>query len=651
MPKIYTKNTWVDEELDGNPLYDIKQADDTPIHEDVKIGLVSDVVTAGTAVNASRMNNLENGVDGLDNLIALYLTDKEVTVLNSDITLANSDSVQQYLDPGGESRFVTLPSTVGHPFLIVNASDETSGTESLSIKDAEGNAIDTVEPGQVKLFIGNATSDGWIVYGSAGALAELSDVDVTGVQDGDALIYDSYTEMWIPGESAGALADLSDVDVSTAEDGNALVYDEDSSKWIPGTSGGASLQTEFTNRSGSDISAGDIVIIEPDYDKSIKVTDVQSDLRVVGVANEDIANEACGDINTLSGTIVTINCTSGAVNRGEYLVTSTTAGKAQSDGYFRRPAAFAVALTEKSAGSAGTVDAMLIQDIKQTLGGGFGWAMGGYNNSTESTNTQKLTISAGTWATVAGAALPAARQAQGGLGATTVGAYSIGGYAGSAKAEAYKVTYATETCGAVATANLAAGRYQLSNGANATDKGWIAGGSAPAKTTDKITYATDTRSAGADLSSARTNQRGVSDGATIYLAGGTAVTCDKIVVSTEAISANPDGNLGTYYNGYITNSFPATAGYWAVKNGANDYARKLPFATGVSANSNKLDSNQYFSHGISNGVSLGFASGDYTSPCVKSSLFVLATETWANDVASTLEVGKHYGAWASYGTY
>ena len=61
----YTKTTWVDEILAGTELFNIKQSDDTPIESDVKIELATAITTAGTAIDAAKMNNIESGIEAL----------------------------------------------------------------------------------------------------------------------------------------------------------------------------------------------------------------------------------------------------------------------------------------------------------------------------------------------------------------------------------------------------------------------------------------------------------------------------------------------------------------------------------------------------------------------------------------------------------
>jgi hypothetical protein len=69
MTKIYSKNVWVDEILAGDELYDILDDEDNPIHEDVQIQLTTDVAQAGSAVDADKMNNIEDGLDAIDTLV------------------------------------------------------------------------------------------------------------------------------------------------------------------------------------------------------------------------------------------------------------------------------------------------------------------------------------------------------------------------------------------------------------------------------------------------------------------------------------------------------------------------------------------------------------------------------------------------------
>lgn len=513
-------------------------------------------------------------------------------VATGDIYLVDTDPPQLFIDPNGASRNVYLPSPTinNHGYIIVNTADNDAELLIVFSGDLELKSVQAF--GGIGWFLSNGSY--WVHAGGGGDSGE-----------------------------AGTTYQL------------------------------------FTNRSGVAINARDVVIVEPSHDKSINLTDIANDLRVIGVANSDIGVGEEGRVDTVSGIIVEVNCDTGAVNRGEYLVASATSGKAKSCSYFRTPSSFAVALTSKSAGAVGVVEAMLIQDIKQTIGAGFGWAMGGYDGSVI-TNAQRLTFPTETWASVAGAALLAGRFYPGGVGDTAVRGFTIGGSSTTASSggqvTAFKTDFGSEVTSGQATANLAVARTYLSWGCNATLKGYVCGGTDTGgtvkNTVDIITYATMTRSAGYSLTSARASQRGQADGSYIYVSGDTAVTCDKITVSTDAVSAHPDGNLGDFAQGYHSLSFPSTAGYMAYKQDATSYSRKLLFSTGVASDlGSTLAQNQKSGVGNSNGVNVGYISGDSAAPRSQSSKFVLSTETYSNNPASALEVGKSVAAAFNNGAY
>jgi hypothetical protein len=93
MPKLYTPNTWVDEVLSGAERYDIETNGGTPIETNVQINLATSVAVAGSPVNAARMNNIENGIDDLDDaLVAGNATNEHALTTKS--TPANSDEIK-----------------------------------------------------------------------------------------------------------------------------------------------------------------------------------------------------------------------------------------------------------------------------------------------------------------------------------------------------------------------------------------------------------------------------------------------------------------------------------------------------------------------------------------------------------------------------
>jgi hypothetical protein len=98
MAKIYSKNTWVDEVLAGSERYDILADAGAPIASTVQINLSTAVAVAGSAVDADKMNNIEDGIDALDTLV-------------SDGILTSAQRTD--LTDGGETTLHTHPGAAG----------------------------------------------------------------------------------------------------------------------------------------------------------------------------------------------------------------------------------------------------------------------------------------------------------------------------------------------------------------------------------------------------------------------------------------------------------------------------------------------------------------------------------------------------------
>jgi|GEM_PF-4102603 len=117
------------------------------------------------------------------------------------------------------------------------------------------------------------------------------------------------------------------------------------------------VEPDLTNRSGGAVEEGDVVIADPNNDNSFKTTTTASDEGVIGVVRESLANLETGRIAMAGIVVVKVQ---GNVTRGNFLVTSTTAGRAADGGTLRASATFARALTSYSGGGAGTVYALLL---------------------------------------------------------------------------------------------------------------------------------------------------------------------------------------------------------------------------------------------------------------------------------------------------
>lgn len=71
--------------------------------------------------------------------------------------------------------------------------------------------------------------------GGASSLADLDDVSLTNIQDGETLVYDASSQKFINAEGTGgasSLEDLDDVEITTPTNGQTLVYDSTEQKFI-----------------------------------------------------------------------------------------------------------------------------------------------------------------------------------------------------------------------------------------------------------------------------------------------------------------------------------------------------------------------------------------------------------------------------------
>jgi hypothetical protein len=370
----------------------------------------------------------------------------------------------------------------------------------------------------------------------------------------------------------------------------------------------------------------------------------------MGVVKSEITNNSTGPVFTGGGQVVTVNCDSAAVAIGQFLITSTTAGRATAGSYYREPGVFAIALTSKAGGSTGTVSAMLVDNFRQAIIGTSGWQMGGSASlgGAAVTTSQKFTMATEVWAAVAGAALPAARNFNGGMSYGTIAAYAMFGTSGTnatnSTTSRYKVDYATET-----SSTLTAGAYVNSyhrSGINFSTKGWNAGGKNefgnPINNTYKTAFTTDTGSAGNVLTIVREDQGGLSDGTYAYIGGDRELTTDRLTESTEVIAVQASAALGNFAAGYCFVSFAASAGYRGYNNGAGTvYSRKLTFATATDAGNASTPSGDIrYGPAVTDGVALGYMSGLAAANKLASSTGIYST---FSNYPGTLQ-----GATASY---
>lgn len=90
---------------------------------------------------------------------------------------------------------------------------------------------DDIQEGDTNLYFTDARAIAAV--GENVALNALSDVNTSGVVDGDALVFDNSTTSWIPGSVAiDAINDIADVNITAPADGEFLAYDNSTSSWV-----------------------------------------------------------------------------------------------------------------------------------------------------------------------------------------------------------------------------------------------------------------------------------------------------------------------------------------------------------------------------------------------------------------------------------
>lgn len=122
------------------------------------------------------------------------------------------------------------------------------------------------------------------------------------------------------------------------------------------TGGGGSGSATMTNKSGSNLSTGAVVKQNTSYDSAFTTTTTVDDL-IIGVLGSAIDNDATGPVY-VGGTLCSV-LVQGNVARGDYLRSSSTAGRAESAGVKRPSHCIGVATSEYTGGGSGAVYAIL----------------------------------------------------------------------------------------------------------------------------------------------------------------------------------------------------------------------------------------------------------------------------------------------------
>lgn len=161
-----------------------------------------------TAINAARLNNIEDGVDTLDDRIVALSTDKSEVEWNQ-ILIAGRKIAE--IEINGIKKDVLAPEGGGGGGSTVTITPTIStGTKIADyVIDGYGGSLYAPNGG-----------------GGASALDDLTDVDLTTPSNGQVLKYDSANSKWInaneSGGGASSLNDLNDVTITSATQGQVL---------------------------------------------------------------------------------------------------------------------------------------------------------------------------------------------------------------------------------------------------------------------------------------------------------------------------------------------------------------------------------------------------------------------------------------------
>ena len=237
-----------------------------------------------TAINAMRLNHLEDGVDELDDRIVELSTDKsevqwnqvlfagqkiaeiEINGIKQDVYCSQNEGDAAAQEAALKSEGYAIGKQNGSdvsplsPYYHNNSkyySQQASGSATSSENDAlvsEGYATGKQNgqdvPESSPYYHNNAKY--YSELSDPTAFANMSDVNFDNLQNGQVPVYNSTSGKWensSGGGGASALNDLTDVTITSASNGQVLKYDSANSKWINSADNGAVIDDSTTSAS------------------------------------------------------------------------------------------------------------------------------------------------------------------------------------------------------------------------------------------------------------------------------------------------------------------------------------------------------------------------------------------------------------------
>lgn len=128
-------------------------------------------------------------------------------------------------------RYVLKITTKDDEFLTPNLKGSGSGSAS-AMSDLEDVQLTSLTTGQILKWNGSkwVNEDGVEID----SLGDINDVDLTNVQDGQIIAWDNTARKWVNTNRVVNINDLEDVNIGTLSDGQILKYDDTLKKWVNG---------------------------------------------------------------------------------------------------------------------------------------------------------------------------------------------------------------------------------------------------------------------------------------------------------------------------------------------------------------------------------------------------------------------------------
>ena len=287
-----------------------------------------------TAINAMRLNHLEDGVDELDDRIVELSTDKsevqwnqvlfagqkiaeiEINGIKQDVYCSQNEGDAAAQEAALKSEGYAIGKQNGSdvspssPYYHNNSkyySQQASGSATSSENDAlvsEGYATGKQRGQDVSesspYYHNNAKY--YSELSDPTAFANMSDVDFNNLQNGQVPVYNSTSGKWensSGGGGASALNDLTDVTITSVSNGQVLKYDSTNSKWINAneSGGGASSLNDLSDVTISSASQGQVLMKGSSDWENTSLTKSN-----VGLSNVDNTSDANKPISTATQT-------------------------------------------------------------------------------------------------------------------------------------------------------------------------------------------------------------------------------------------------------------------------------------------------------------------------------------------------------------